>query len=167
MTDPDTRLVDALRSSLVEVERLRSTNKKLRGSLFEPVAVVGMSCRFPANVGSSQDLWDLVAAGVDAVGEFPTDRGWDLDELFDPDPDAIGKTYTRYGAFLSEPGGFDATFFGISPREALAMDPHQRVLLEVCWEALETAGIAPDSLTGTTTGVFAGANSQPYGTVGS
>ncbi|WP_191495708.1 beta-ketoacyl synthase N-terminal-like domain-containing protein, partial [Mycobacterium simulans] len=133
----------------------------------EPVAVIGMACRFPGGIDSAQALWEVVSSGTDVMGAFPADRGWDLAELFDLDPDAGGKTYTRYGAFLASAADFDAEFFGISAREALSTDPQQRLFLEVCWEALETAGIDPAGLVGTDTGVFAGTWAQPYGDTGS
>jgi acyl transferase domain-containing protein/NADPH:quinone reductase-like Zn-dependent oxidoreductase/acyl carrier protein len=129
----------------------------------EPIAILGMGCRFPGGVDSPDDLWQLLCAESDAVSDFPTDRGWNLDALFGPDPDAPGATYVRAGSFVDNVGDFDAAFFGISPREAHAMDPQQRLLLEATWEALERAGINPISLHGSDTGVFIGMAAQEYG----
>ena len=158
---PD-QLEKALRASAKEVERLRRQNRQLLAGAQEPLAIVGMGCRLPGEVRSPAELWDLLTDERDAISGFPSDRGWDLERLYHPDPDHPGTAYVREGGFLFDAGDFDAGLFRISPREALAMDPQQRLFLEVCWEALEDGGIDPHSLRGSKTGVYTGVMCQDY-----
>ncbi|OQS12811.1 hypothetical protein B0T36_22880 [Nocardia donostiensis] len=146
-------LVDALRTAALDNAALRRTNDELRATATEPIAVVGMGCRFPGGVGEPEQLWRLVADGTDAIGPFPTDRGWQYTDL----------PTVAVGGFLHDAAEFDAEFFGISPREATAMDPQQRLALETSWAALEHAGIDPSGLRGSDTGVFLGVIAQAYG----
>ncbi|KND44528.1 type I polyketide synthase [Streptomyces stelliscabiei] len=159
-------LAEHIRAELLGEHRTPATREPApagTGAADEPIAIVAMSCRFPGGVHTPEQLWRLLEEGGDVVSEFPTDRGWPLESMFDPDPDQPGTSYVRHGGFLYDAGDFDADFFGISPREAVAMDPQQRLLLETSWETFERAGLDPDRLRGTDTGVFTGVNYQDYG----
>ncbi|MEV1160203.1 type I polyketide synthase, partial [Micromonospora chokoriensis] len=158
------RLRESLKKVINELQRTRDQVRDLEAADREPIAIVGMACRYPGGITTPAELWRIVADGADVVSGLPDDRGWDLAALAG-DPDDRGSSHTAQGGFIDGVADFDAAFFGISPREALAMDPQQRLLLEVSWEAIERAGIDPASLSGSRTGVFAGTNSHDYSTL--
>ncbi|WP_072690196.1 type I polyketide synthase [Rhodococcus marinonascens] len=156
------KLLDYLKRVTADLYQAREQLREAEGVSREPIAVIGMGCRFPGGVRSPQDLWSLVESGSETVAEFPEDRGWGLAELYDPKAEQAGKTYTVQGSFLDDPAAFDPEVFGISPREALAMDPQQRLLLETSWETFENAGIDPRSVHGSQVGVFTGLSGIDY-----
>ena len=158
----DTAKLTPLQKAVAALEHLRARLARAEHAQSAPIAIIGVGCRFPGGVRSPEDYWRILAQGVDTVREVPASR-WNASAYYDPDPDAVGKMYTRQGGFIDAIDEFDAEFFGISAREAEELDPRQRLLLETSWEALERAGIVPRTLEGSRTGVFVGIEESDYG----
>ena len=150
-----------LKRALLSLEKMQSKLDAFEQSKSEALAIIGLGCRFPGGADTPESYWRLLRDGVDAISEVPADR-WDIDAYYDARPGTAGKMNTRYGGFISQVDRFDPQFFGIAPREAISMDPQQRLVLEVAWEALEHAGQAPDQLVGSPTGVFIGISNRDY-----
>ncbi len=161
MSDTTNSELSPIKRALQEVREMRAKIEAMEQAGREPIAIIGMACRYPGGVNNPEDFWRLLCEGLDAIAEIPKER-WNIDSFYDPDPEAAGKILTRWGGFLNQVDQFDPQFFGISPREAEEMDPQHRLLLEVAWEALENAGQAPDQLTGSATGVFTGISISDY-----
>ncbi|MFD8856152.1 type I polyketide synthase [Streptomyces vinaceus] len=159
----DEKILDYLKKVTADLHQTRQRLQDVEAQTREPIAIVAMSCRFPGGITTPEELWQLVAEGRDAVAGMPTDRGWDLEALMDPNPDAPGSSYVHQGGFLENAGMFDPGFFGLSPLEAEGTDPQQRLILEVSWEAFERAGIDPETLRGSQVGVYMGSGIQDYG----
>ncbi|UFN96893.1 type I polyketide synthase [Micromonospora aurantiaca] len=162
MMDTEEKLREYLKRVTADLRRTRQRLRDVEADAQQPIAIVGIACRFPGGVRTAEELWDLVSSGGDAIASFPTDRGWDLNALYDPERSRPGTSSVREGGFVADAAEFDSRLFEVSPREALAMDPQQRLLLETSWEAVESAGIDPTSLKNARAGVFAGMTHSGY-----